>query len=191
MWTEAVYNQVFGKRASEISLPELLKGLGQWEASMPKDPQKREFAGLKRNEDGSFNDEDLVNILADAIEDVAGCPGALNVPTALKAAEILGINQARHWNCASLNEFRKFFGLKPHQTFEDINSGQIPCSQFARTEPNHRTLDPRVSEQLRHLYEHPDFVELYPGIVAEDHKMPMVPGVVSRYKPAATTTKNL
>ena len=144
-------------------MPELLQGLGKWNAALDKDPLKRPFAGLTRKPDGSFDDGELVNILADSIEDVAGCPGARNVPTALRAAEILGMQQARYWNCASLNEFRKFFGLSPHKTFEDINS------------------DPQVSEALRHLYEHPDYVEMYPGIVAEDHKMPMVPGVVSNY----------
>lgn len=58
-----------------------------------------------------------------------------------------------------MNEFRKFFNLKPYESFEDINS------------------DPYVADQLRHLYEHPDYVELYPGIVAEEAKEPMVPGV--------------
>lgn len=37
--------------------------------------------------------------------------------------------------------------------------------------------DPKVADQLRHLYEHPDYVEMYPGIVAEEAKVPMVPGV--------------
>lgn len=81
------------------------------------------------------------------------------MPKALRSVEILGIQQARKWNCGSLNEFRKFFGLKPHETFEEVNS------------------DPYVADQLRHLYEHPDFVELYPGLVAEEAKKPMVPGV--------------
>lgn len=67
--------------------------------------------------------------------------------------------QSRRWNVGSLNEFRKFFGLKSHETFEEINS------------------DPTVADALRHLYEHPDFVELYPGIVSEEAKEPMVPGV--------------
>ena len=88
-----------------------------------------------------------------------GAFGANNVPQALRAVEILGMQQARKWNCGSLNEFRKFFGLKPHETFEDINA------------------DPYVADQLRHLYEHPDFVEMYPGLVAEEAKVPMVPGV--------------
>lgn len=81
------------------------------------------------------------------------------MPKALRAVEILGIQQARKWQVGSLNEFRKFFGLKPFETFEEINS------------------DPEVADALRHLYEHPDHVELYPGIVAEEAKQPMVPGV--------------
>lgn len=68
------------------------------------------------------------------------------------------MQQARHWRLGSLNEFRKFFGLEPHKSFESINS------------------DPAVAEHLRHLYEHPDFVEMYPGVVAEEAKKPMIPG---------------
>lgn len=90
---------------------------------------------------------------------ISGSFGPRNVPKALRAVEILGMHQARKWNCGSLNEFRKFFNLKTYDTFEEINS------------------DPYIAGQLRHLYEHPDFVELYPGIVAEEAKVPMVPGV--------------
>jgi hypothetical protein len=69
------------------------------------------------------------------------------------------MQQARKWGLGTLNEFRKFFGLKPHETFEEINP------------------DPAVANHLRHLYEHPEWVEMYPGIVAEEAKVPMVPGV--------------
>lgn len=96
------------------------------------------------------------------MRELTGCEGSFgprNVPKALKAIEILGMKQARAWHCGSLNEFRKFFGLKPYDTFEEINS------------------DPEIADQLRHLYEHPDYVELYPGIVSEEAKVPMVPGV--------------
>ena len=48
---------------------------------------------------------------------------------------------------------------RTQRTFEDIN-------------PN-----PEIADTLRQLYDHPDFVELYPGLVAEDDKKPMVPGV--------------
>jgi len=59
---------------------------------------------------------------------------------------------------ASLNEFRHFFGLKPHETMEDINP------------------DPEIANLLRHLYDSPDMVELYPGLFIEETKPPMSPG---------------
>ncbi|PYH33482.1 peroxidase/cytochrome P450 family protein [Aspergillus neoniger CBS 115656] len=158
-WTEEIYEELMGKPASEVSMRELLFGLKKYEQEIPKDPSKRTFAGLKRQEDGTFKDEDLVRILSNAIEDVASSFGARNVPKVLKSVEILGIEQGRKWNVGSLNEFRKFFDLKPYEKFEDINS------------------DPEVADALRHLYEHPDYVELYPGIVAEEAKEPMIPGV--------------
>ena len=158
-WTEAIYQELFGKKGDDVSFQELLMGLSKWEKEMPKDPQQRPFAHLKRGSDGKYKDEDLVNIMKAGIESVAGSFGPRNVPKALRSIEILGMKQARAWNCGSLNEFRKFFGLKQYETFEEINS------------------DPYVADQLRHLYEHPDFVELYPGIVSEEAKKPMVPGV--------------
>lgn len=71
----------------------------------------------------------------------------------------LRANHDSYRNCGTLNEFRKFFGLKQYDTFEEINP------------------DPYVAEQLKHLYEHPDFVELYPGIATEAAKDPVVVGV--------------
>ncbi|KAJ1708427.1 fatty acid oxygenase PpoC [Aspergillus flavus] len=158
-WTEQIYEELMGKPAKDVTVLDLKKGLGKYAMGLSKDPSERTFAHLKRQEDGTFKDEELVSILANAIEDVAGSFGARNVPKCLRAVEIMGIEQARSWNVGSLNEFRKFFDLKPYERFEDINS------------------DEEVVEALRHLYGHPDYVELYPGIVAEDAKQPMVPGV--------------
>lgn len=59
---------------------------------------------------------------------------------------------------ASLNEFRSFFGLKRYETMEDINP------------------DPEIANLLRHLYDSPDMVELYPGLFIEETKPPMAPG---------------
>ena len=140
-------------------MPELLAGLAKVEEMTPDDPVKRDFAELRRDTDGKFNDDDLVAILTSSIEDVAGASGANNVPEVLRAVEILGMEQARAWRCATLNEFRKFFGLTPHKNFEDINS------------------DPDISSKLKALFDHPDFVELYPGLVCENAKKPMDPGV--------------
>lgn len=158
-WTQDAYRDLFpGKEPAQVSLEELIKGLSKWEADLPTDPQKRPFAKLERGSGGSFNDDDLVKILTDSVEDVSGSFGANRVPEVLRSVEILGIKQARSWNLASLNEFRSFFNLTKHETFEDINP------------------DPYVADQLKHLYDHPDFVELYPGLVVEDAKKPMTPG---------------
>lgn len=158
-WTEDKYAELFpGQDPADVTLMELRKGLGHFEAAIPDDPAARGLDKLVRQGDGKFNDEQLMNILADGVDDVAGSFGANRVPKILRSVEMLGIIQARSWNLASLNEFRSFFGLTKHKTFEDINP------------------EKGVAEKLRNLYDHPDFVELYPGLVAEQGKPPMSPG---------------
>ena len=49
----------------------------------------------------------------------------------------------------TLNDFRDFFGMKRHKTFESI------------------TKNADVQNALRDLYDHPDKVELYPGVFCE------------------------
>jgi hypothetical protein len=148
-----------GQKPEDVTLPELLGALRAMEKNMPQDPLQRPFAGLKRDpETKKFNDDDLVEILESSISDVAGSFGAHKVPKILKSVEILGIIQARKWNMATLNEFRQFAGLTKHTSFEDINP------------------DKEVAATLRNLYDHPDYVELYPGLVAEKAKPPMSPG---------------
>lgn len=158
-WIQDFYQDLFGKPGDQLSVPELVMGFSKFESLVPEDPAQRVFGGFQRGADGKFDDNDLVDCISSAVEDCAGAFGARNVPASMRAIEVLGIIQGRKWNVAGLNEFRKHFGLKPYERFEDINS------------------DPEVSDQLRHLYEHPDFVELYPGLVAEEAKKPMVPGV--------------
>jgi hypothetical protein len=147
-----------GQDPATITQAQLFEGFKKWGHSLDSDPGKWTFGDLKRNDTGSFDDAGLVSILSDTTEDVAGAFGARNVPTALRAIEILGINQGRNWGTASLNEVRKFFKLKPHATFLDINP------------------DPDVAASLQALYEEPDNVELYPGLVCEDTKKLEVPG---------------
>jgi linoleate 8R-lipoxygenase/9,12-octadecadienoate 8-hydroperoxide 8R-isomerase len=147
-----------GQKPEDVSLGQLLGALSSMEDKLPDNPVERPFAGLKRQADGTFSDDDLVEILESSISDVAGSFGANRVPTILRSVEILGIMQARSWNMASLNEFREFAGLTRHATFEDINP------------------DKEVAQKLKDLYDHPDFVELYPGLVAEKAKPPMSPG---------------
>jgi len=158
-WTQQEYKRLFpGRDISQISFRELLQRLDVWEKELSEDPQQRPFANLQRSRDGTLDDGQLVDILKTSIEDEAGAFGARNVPQILRAVEVLGIEQARSWNLATLNEFRSFFGLDKHETFESINS------------------DPTVAESLKHLYDHPDCVELYPGLVVEEAKPLIAPG---------------
>lgn len=161
-WTEDFFQSEFpGKTMDEINkldIYELLGGLQKFFGNVHPEPSKREFGGLKRQENGMFKDEDLVKVMKEGMEDPAGCFGARNVPKALRVVEILGIVQGRKWQVASLNEFRDFFGLKRHAKFSDINS------------------DKDIANVLEKLYTHPDMVEMYPGIMIENHKPAMNPG---------------
>ena len=63
---------------------------------------------------------------------------------------MLGIQQSRLWRTATLNEFRAFFRLSAHKTFDDINS------------------NPKTATMLRNFYGHPNNVEFYPGVLVEN-----------------------
>jgi hypothetical protein len=39
----------------------------------------------------------------------------------MKAVEVMSIKQARKWGVGTMNEFRKFVGLKQFGTFEEWN----------------------------------------------------------------------
>ncbi|GIZ44782.1 hypothetical protein CKM354_000797100 [Cercospora kikuchii] len=159
-WFEDFFGEIgnFDKPLSEATPREMLLALKGYEDSIPEDPSQRTFAHLKRDANGRFNDADLVRVLKESMEDTAALFGPKNVPKALRVVEILGIQRARQWQTASLNEFRKYFGLKQHESFEDINA------------------DPQVADTLRGFYGHPDMVEAYPGMWLEDPKPAMTPG---------------
>lgn len=158
-WTKDVYTKLFGSQSTQ-SLGDFLRKLGEWAAELPAEILDRDFAGLERSDDGSggYPDDKLAAIWTASVQDVAGSYGAQHVPEVLRNVEILGMIQSRSWNLASLNEFRAYFKLAPHESFESINP------------------DPVVSDQLRRLYGHPDNVEIYPGIVVEAAKEPRLPG---------------
>ena len=158
-WIKDFYVELLGEDYGEMNMQALMMALKKFEMTVPADPGQRTFGGFQRGPDGKFNDDDLVGAMATAIEQPGGSFGGRNVPRIMKPIEMLGIIRGRKWNLAGLNEFRKHFGLKGYETFEEINS------------------DPEIADSLRHLYQHPDYVELYPGIVAEEAKTPMCPGV--------------
>ena len=169
-WIQDTYRRLFnGRDPGEVPFPEMFSALKRYEQSIPQDPLLRSFADIERNSDGTLPDEPLVKILKDGIQDVAGAFGANNTPKVMRAVEMLLMIQSRQWNLASLNEFRAHFNLKKYESFEEINP------------------DPKVADQLKHLYDHPDLVELYPGLVFEAAKEPMVPG--SGLCPSFTTSR--
>ncbi|KAI0894095.1 linoleate diol synthase precursor [Annulohypoxylon nitens] len=155
-WVNGEFRKILGGTdPAKAAYEEVLYALAKFRDSMPNDPVERKFANLTRGCDGTYVDDDLVEILSSSIEDVAGAFGANQVPSAFRVIEILGIKQARNWRVATLNEFRQHFGIKKHTTFEEINP------------------DPIVAAKLKAFYDSPDSVELYPGLVAEKPKPAM------------------
>lgn len=172
-WTQQLFRQMFPSVSpKDVAKPEnmhqFLQKLGKDESELlQQDPMDRQFPALNSQKldrvnggpfDGNFKDEDIANILTAGIEDCANAMGPQQIPTVMKAVEILGIMQARTWRVGTLNEFRKHFDLEPHRTFESITENK------------------EVSDALKHLYDTPDQVELYPGLVVEDAKKKMDPG---------------
>ncbi|KAF8879290.1 heme peroxidase [Infundibulicybe gibba] len=148
-WTEDVFNKIFNNKPfEELTLRDFgaafMTTLQQLE-----EPRKRTFAGMKRGPDGKFSDDDIANILHNATETPAGAYRARGTPPVLRVVEIMGIEQARRWGVCSMNEFRKFLGLKQFETFEEWNP------------------DPEIASAARRLYGHIDNLELYTGLQCE------------------------
>ncbi|KXT14510.1 hypothetical protein AC579_9558 [Pseudocercospora musae] len=174
-WTQELFKEMFpGIEPSKVAEPQnvgmFLGKLAEDQMKVQQlDPTERPFPALKAEQEkmprkkdgpfkGNYDDDDLSGLLTSSIEDCANAMGPQQVPTIMKAIEMLGINQARTWRCATLNEMRKHFKLKPHEKFSDITENE------------------EVAAALKHLYDTPDQVELYPGLVVEDAKDPVLPG---------------
>jgi len=73
-WTADFFKSTLGDKAPEdITIPDFIRGVTAWEATIPKDPSKRVFGGLTRDPTtGRFDDAAMVKILQDSIEDPAG-----------------------------------------------------------------------------------------------------------------------
>lgn len=165
---EAVPDKPFDPK--NLSLPAFLQMMGasaKYNSKNPVEPFEQEF-GLKNNPDlafkrnpltGLFDDQQMINQLRKCMDDPISNFGPRNVPRCLRSVEILGIRQARQWQIGTLNDFRDFFGMARHDSFESI------------------TGDVEVQNALRDLYENPDKVELYPGVFCEsDKKQDLDPG---------------
>ncbi|KAF8761291.1 Linoleate diol synthase [Rhizoctonia solani] len=156
-WTEGVFRKIFGDKPFEQITPGEFAKASALVASAEPDKAKWEFGGMKRGSDGRFNDAELAQTIINATSHVASAFKARGTPPVLRVVEILGIMSSRKWGVCSLNEFRKFIGLKPYDSFTEWNS------------------DPEIATAAMRLYKHPDNLELYVGLQAEETK-PVVPG---------------
>jgi hypothetical protein len=69
-------------------------------------------SNLRRNKDDRFEDNDLAELLLNATEVKAGSPGGGAAPDWAREQEILKLQKARRANVCTLNEFRRYLGLK-------------------------------------------------------------------------------
>lgn len=177
-WLNDLMLSLFKKPIEQVGAREFGMKMQELSASYPADPREWPIHGLKRDEKTRrFADADLVKILTEATDEVAGAFGARSerswflvylgtlthlaraeTPACMKLIDVLGMATARNkWNTCSFNEFRKFLNLKPCETFQEWNS------------------DPEIARVAEQLYVHPDNLELFVGLHAEEAK-PCMPG---------------
>jgi hypothetical protein len=86
----------------------------------------------------------------------------------MRLHEIMGIEANRSWGVCSLNDFRKFLGLKSeykNPRHLSYTYGHVAYSSFLEWNP-----DAAVAEAAEKLYGHVDNLELYVGLQAEETK---------------------
>ncbi|TBU30522.1 heme peroxidase [Dichomitus squalens] len=142
---ESLTIQDFRNLAKKVQATE--PDLSHWTiGSLQRDPKS-----------GQFSDEGLAGVLIAATEEPAGAFRARGTPHCMRLHEIMGIEQNRQWGVCSLNDFRKFLGLKTYSSFLEWNP------------------DPEIASAAEKLYGHIDRLELYVGLQAEEAK-PVVEG---------------
>ncbi|KAH8920687.1 heme peroxidase [Atractiella rhizophila] len=154
VWAEELFRNKFGPDVDFSTLtPQEFWRVSAKDLHDGGEPKTWEFGRLKRGKDGSFDDDVLSQILVEAIDEPAGAFKARGIPEVMRVIELMSIETARKdWNVCTLNEFRKFVNLKPYTSFEEFNR------------------DPEIVKAMAALYTHPDNIELYPGLMAEEPK---------------------
>ncbi|KAF8908079.1 heme peroxidase [Gymnopilus junonius] len=153
-WTTEMIQGIFNGEEFKDITPEKFKVAAHQHLIPPANLQEWTFNNLKRDANHRFKDEDLAKILHDATESRAGAFKARGIPEALRVVEIMAITQSRKWGTCSLNEFRKFLGLKPYKTFEEWNPKK------------------EIHTAAAALYKNIDSLELHVGLQAEEAKNP-------------------
>ncbi|KZT41589.1 heme peroxidase [Sistotremastrum suecicum HHB10207 ss-3] len=147
-WAEGVLSKVLERKDwDKLQPPDYQRA--EKIARPDPDPRKRTFGGLERGEDGTFNDNELANLLYDAIEAPAGFFRAQGSPLVLGFVDPFSVDDAL--SVCTLNEFRRWLGLDPFKDFEDWNAYKP------------------VADAARELYGDIEKLELYPGLHAEGH----------------------
>ncbi|KAF5383694.1 hypothetical protein D9615_003624 [Tricholomella constricta] len=153
-WVERLFSKVFDGKAPEDVTPMEFKMAARKIQDERPDITDWTFGGLA---DHTFKDEDLAKLLHDATEYPAAAFRARGTPASMRLHEIMGIEQNRRWGVCSLNDFRKYLGLKPYNSFLDWNP------------------DKEIADAAEKLYGHIDYLELYVGLQAEEAK-PVIDG---------------
>ncbi|KAG6860884.1 hypothetical protein C0995_006439 [Termitomyces sp. Mi166 len=151
-WVGKVHDQIFGGKSPDAVTVEDFKYVAHKLAAKQPDITDWTFGGLKRQADHTFNDNELAKVLHDATEHPAGAFRARGTPSCMRLHEIMGIEQNRRWGVCSLNDFRKYLGLKPYKTFLEWNS------------------DREIADAAEKLYGDIENLELYVGLQAEEAK---------------------
>ncbi|KIM44733.1 hypothetical protein M413DRAFT_442688 [Hebeloma cylindrosporum] len=156
-WTQKVFGDFFaGKSPEQVTINDFRMAAHKTQ-QMQRNVKEWTFGAIKRGAGGEFKDADLANILHNATEHSAGAFRARGTPPVMRLNEIMGIEQNRKWGVCSLNDFRKFLGLKPFASFLEWNS------------------DPEIADAAEKLYGDINHLELYVGLQAEEPK-PLVDG---------------
>ncbi|KAG0695853.1 heme peroxidase [Suillus ampliporus] len=156
-WLVHTFKGLFaGEDPSTVTVEEFKTAVRR-DALQAPDVRSWTFGGLTRGKNGRFSDGDIARILQDATADRAGAFRARGVPGVMRIVEILGIEQARTWGACTLNEFRRFIGLKPYKSFSEWNP------------------DPIIYNAAERLYGDIENLELHVGLQAEETKPP-IPG---------------
>ncbi|KZV63573.1 linoleate diol synthase [Peniophora sp. CONT] len=156
-WIGRQMSELFKKPADDISPQEFLDKVAEMKKSGDTEPSHWTFGHLLRQENGSFKDSDLALWIKNATEHPASAFKARGTPEVMRLHEIMGIQSNRRWGVCSLNDFRKFLGLKPYASFLEWNP------------------DPKIATAAENLYGDIDHLELYVGLQAEEAKR-LVPG---------------
>ncbi|KAH9967528.1 linoleate diol synthase [Russula dissimulans] len=156
-WVEQSMARIFpGQSLEDVTIDDFKDAVRRMQTGRPHITQWT-FGNLKRGEDGRFKDSDLAAIIKNGIEHPAATFGARGTPHIMKVHEVMGIEANRRWGVCSLNEFRKFLGLKPYSSFLEWNSNS------------------EIAEAAERLYSNIENLELYVGLQAEETK-PIVDG---------------